>query len=300
MKIGIVTVTFNSSSVLDDFFTSIEQQDYSDFNLYIIDNNSLDDTLSKVEGWNFKSKVLLKNTNNLGVAAGNNQGIKLALKDGCDFVLLLNNDTIFEDKLLSKLVETYNTYGSSIVVPKMNYFSPSNMIWYAGGFYNRKKAFLNFHRGQGEIDNNQYNVDDKIEYAPTCCALIHQSVFEDIGLMDEKYFVYFDDTDFFFRVLKDGKHEARYRHDIHFLHKIGSLTNSRNKDKPIKYAEFFIKQNSKNHVYFLRKQKTLIAYINLIYLWFYLTSRFFISRRFEKKWSIFYLIQTSYFQGFKM
>ena len=72
------------------------------------------------------------------------------------------------------------------------------------------------------------------------------------------------------------------------------------KDKPIKYGEFFIKQNSKNHVYFLRKQKTLIAYINLIYLWFYLTIRFFISNRFEKKWSVFYLIQTSYFQGFKM
>ena len=53
MKIGIVTVTFNSSSVLDDFFTSIEQQDYSDFNLYIIDNNSVDDTLSKVDSWRF-------------------------------------------------------------------------------------------------------------------------------------------------------------------------------------------------------------------------------------------------------
>ena len=94
--------------------------------------------------------------------------------------------------------------------------------------------------------------------------------------------------------------KLRYRHDIHFLHKIGSLTNSRNKDKPIKYGEFFISQNSKNHVYFLRKQKTLIAYINLIYLWFYLTIRFFISQRFEKKWSVFYLIQTSYFQGFKI
>ena len=60
MKIGVVTVTFNSSSVLDDFFTSIEQQDYPDFNLYIIDNKSVDDTLLKLESWNFKSKVLLK------------------------------------------------------------------------------------------------------------------------------------------------------------------------------------------------------------------------------------------------
>ena len=60
MKIGVVTVTFNSSSVLDDFFTSIEQQDYPDFNLFIIDNKSVDDTLLKLESWNFKSKVLLK------------------------------------------------------------------------------------------------------------------------------------------------------------------------------------------------------------------------------------------------
>lgn len=300
MKIGIVTVTYNSSSVLDDFFTSIEQQDYSNFNLYIIDNKSVDDTISKIEDWDFKSKTLVKNGNNLGVAAGNNQGISLALKEGCDLVLLLNNDTVFEDKLLSKLVETHNSYGSSIVVPKMNYFSPSNMIWYAGGFFNRKKAYLNYHRGQGELDINQYNIDDKIEYAPTCCALIHKSVFEDVGMMDEKYFVYFDDTDFFFRVLKHGKHEARYRHDIHFLHKIGSLTNSRNKDKPKKYGEFFIQQNSKNHVYFLRKQKSFKAYVNLIYLWFYLTIRFFVSNRFEKKWSVFYIIQSSYFQGFKM
>jgi GT2 family glycosyltransferase len=300
MKIGVVTVTYNSSSVLEDFFTSIENLAYPDFNLYVIDNASSDDTISKIEDWSFESKILLKNTKNLGVAAGNNQGIKLALKDNCDFVLLLNNDTVFENQLLSKLLDTYRTYGSSIVVPKMNYFSPSNMIWYAGGFYNRKKAFLNYHRGQGETDDNQYNVDDKIEYAPTCCALVHKSVFEDVGLMDEKYFVYFDDTDFFYRVLIHGKHEVRYRHDIHFLHKIGSLTQSRNKDKPQKYGTFFIKQNSKNHVYFLKKQKTFIAYINLIYLWFYLTTRFFISPRFEKKWSVFYLIQSSYFQGFKM
>ena len=300
MKIGIVTVTYNSSLFIDDFFSSIEKQDFLDFNLYIIDNNSNDDTLSKIDEWNFSAKTILKNTNNIGVAAGNNQGIKLALKDNCDFVMLLNNDTVFEEKLISKLIESHKSYGSSIIVPKINFFYPSNMIWYAGGFFNRKKAFLNFHRGQGEIDENQYNYDDKIEYAPTCCALIHNSVFSDIGLMDEKYFVYFDDVDFFYRVLKNGKHEVRYRHDIHFLHKIGGLNNSTNGDEPFINSNFFIEQNCKNHVYFLRKQKTLISYLNLIYLWFYLTIRFFISKRFEKKWSVFCLIQSSYFKGFKI
>ena len=68
--------------------------------------------------------------------------------------------------------------------------------------------------------------------------------------MDEKYFVYFDDVDFFFRVFKNGKHEIRFRHDIHFLHKIGSLINSTNKDEPFMNNNFFIEQNCKNHVYF--------------------------------------------------
>ena len=258
MKIGVVTVTYNSSLDLEDFFSSIENQDFLDFHLYIIDNNSKDNTLSKINKWNFSTKTILKNTNNIGVAAANNQGIKLALKDNCDFLLLLNNDTIFEEKLISKLIDAHYKYGSSIIVPKINYFSPSNMIWYAGGFFNRKKAFLNFHRGQGEIDQNQYNFNDKVEYAPTCCALIHNSVFNDIGLMDEKYFVYFDDVDFFFRVFKNGKHEIRFRHDVHFLHKIGSLISSTNKDEPFMNNNFFIEQNCKNHVYFLRKQKNLL------------------------------------------
>ena len=84
MKIGIVTVTYNSSLVLEDF-SSIENQDFLDFHLYIIDNNSTDNTLSKINKWNFSTKTILKNTNNIGVAAANNQGIKLALKDNCDF-----------------------------------------------------------------------------------------------------------------------------------------------------------------------------------------------------------------------
>ena len=299
MKIGLVTVTFNSSSVLDDFFVSIKNQDYNNFKLYIVDNASSDDTIDKVEKWDCHPKILLKNNKNIGVSSANNQGINLALNDNCDFILLINNDTIFEDKLISKLIDAHIKYGSSIVVPKIKYYLKSNVIWYAGGFYNKTKACLNYHRGQDEIDCGQYNFNDIVEYAPTCCALIHKTVFEDVGLMDEKFFVYFDDADFFYRVLRFNRHHIKYIYDIHFLHKIGSLTKSRVEKTNI-YSDFFIIQSCKNHVYFLRKQKAFLAYINLIYLWFYLTLRFFISNRFEKKWRVFMLIQTSYFNGFKI
>ena len=67
--------------------------------------------------------------------------------------------------------------------------------------------------------------------------------------MDEKFFVYFDDADFFYRVLRFNRHHIRYIYDIHFLHKIGSLTKSRVEKTNI-YSDFFIIQNCKNHVYF--------------------------------------------------
>jgi len=196
MKIGIVTVTYNSQEVLKDFFQSIEQQDYHNFEIIIIDNDSKDKTLEMINEWSFKSKMIIQNTQNIGIAGANNQGITLAIKNQCDFILLLNNDTVFETTLLSKLLQTAQLYSCSAVAPKMNYFSPSDMIWYAGGFFNPFKAYLNYHRGQGEKDTHQYSVDDVVKYAPTCCLLIHKKVFEDIGLMDEKYFVYFEDTDF--------------------------------------------------------------------------------------------------------
>ena len=297
MKIGIVTVTFNSANVWIDFINSIKNQSYQDFVLYIIDNDSKDETLSEVKEAKISQQVLIENSSNLGIAAANNQGIKLAINDGCEFVLLLNNDTVFESELLKKLLDAHCKYGSSMISPKMNYFDQPDIIWFAGGFYNYKKALLNYHRGQHQKDVNQYNKSDVIHYAPTCCALIHKTVFEDVGIMDEKYFVYFDDSDFFYRVLKDGRHEMRFVPDVHFLHKIGSLTQSR---KNQFYSPFFIQQMTKNHVYFLRKQKNLLTSLLTIYLWFFVTIKFFLKSNYEKNWSTFILIQKSYFKGFKI
>ena len=248
-----------------------------------------------IRDWAFK-KNIIQNSENTGIAAANNQGIKFALKNQCDFILLLNNDTVFEATLLSKLIKTAQLYSCSAVAPKMNYFRPSDKIWYAGGFFNPFKAFLNYHRGQDEIDNNQYSTDDVVDYAPSCCLLLHKKVFEDIGLMDETYFVYFDDTDFCYRLSHHPNHEIRYLHDVEFYHKIGSLTKSRVKHTS-HYSSFFIQQNCKNHVYFLKKHK---ASFFLYYLWVYVTLRFFISHRFPKNWKTFLLIQTSYFRGLKM
>ena len=297
MKIGIVTGTYNSEHVLNDFLRSLEQQDYPNVLTIFVDNASKDKTLQGIKSWKNTSKILIENKHNAGVAAGNNQGIKLALEKGCQFILLLNNDTVFEPQLLTKLIDAHITYGSKLIVPKMKYYDPKDTIWYAGGFFNPTKGFLNYHRGQGEVDQAQFNRDDVVEYAPTCCVLIHAEVFDDVGFMDEKYFVYFDDTDFFYRVKHHSKHELRYIHQVEFYHKIGSLSKSRASAKSHFYSPFFIHQNCKNHVYFMKKQRRFVTPLLLIYIWLY-HLRFFFSSNFENGNPN--VSQTSFFKGLKM
>ena len=177
------------------------------------------------------------------------------------------------------------------------YFDSPNHIWYSGAWFSRRKGYLPSHRGFKELDKGMYDKVIEVEYAPTCCLLVKKKVFYDIGMMDEKYFVYFDDTDFSYRIMKDGRHKMFYCPDVKFYHKVGSLTNSFEK----KYrSSFFIKQNVKNHIYFLRKIGSIFAYLYIIWLFMKNNIRFLISARIRKDFATWWLINKSYFQGLKM
>ena len=104
-KIGLVTITYNSADVLKGFLDSTFKQSFQNFIIYIIDNNSQDDTVSIIEKDKDERIVLIKNSENVGVAKANNQGIKLALKDDCSQVLIVNNDIEFEEQLFNKMLK---------------------------------------------------------------------------------------------------------------------------------------------------------------------------------------------------
>ena len=97
--LGLVTVLYNSDGVLEEFFRSLSIQTYTDYHLYLIDNSPSPATDEMVKRFAEKYKIPahthFKNDGNYGVAKGNNQGIKLALEAGADFVILLNNDIEF-------------------------------------------------------------------------------------------------------------------------------------------------------------------------------------------------------------
>ncbi len=246
-RVGVVTVTYNSAPVLQEFMESMLRQDYGDFLLYIVDNASSDETLRCLSRYEDQRIVILRNPVNSGVAEGNNIGIRAALQGGCSSVLLINNDTVFGPSLLSDLHSGLHQHECEMVVPKILYFDDPTIIWSAGGYLSWIRGSAR-HFGFDEKDSGKFDHDCEINYNPTCCMLIKREVFERVGLMDAKYFVYFDDTDFCLRAHRAGM-RLFYVAKAELLHKVGKLTGGSESLFTIRYC-------TRNHVYYLLKHFT--------------------------------------------
>ncbi len=299
--IGIVTITYNSGQVILPFMESVLAQTHKDFKLYIIDNISSDDTIAKIEQYSDPRIVLVRNKENVGVAAGNNQGMRMAMQDGCPYVMLLNNDVEFENALFEKLLNAMGKCGHSLITCKMMYDSEKDRIWYAGCKWDIGGGYMAPHTGQKEVDTGQYDHVTEVDYAPTCLVMMKRGVIEDIGYMDEKYFAYYDDTDYFYRISEHGKHKILYYPFVKFYHKVGGLTKSKSGTATkFKFGNFHIHLTTRNKVYYLRKQKSFIGYWNMIYFFFRMNLRFLFSGKYHVNFATWKLLNKAYFEGLKM
>lgn len=244
--ISIVTVTYNSALVIEDFIASITAQHFTDFEVLFIDNSSTDKTVEIINKHHNPRFIVIANQNNLGFTAGCNQGIRHALDHGRSSVLLINNDTLFSPDLLNTLANAANSY--RVIVPKMLYAVPDNKIWTAGGRFLRYNGFRSAHTGLNETDLGQYDQPAEIGFAPMCCMLIRTDVFRQIGLLDEAIFAYCEDTDFCIRLGKANL-PILYVPDAVIYHKVSSLTGGT-------YSDFYVKNSAFGKSYVLAKHGT--------------------------------------------
>jgi GT2 family glycosyltransferase len=245
VKVGVVTVTYNSQDVIDGFLANLLQQTHSNFVLFIIENASTDGTLRKVHECKDARIVVIDNQKNLGVAEGNNQGIQAALAASCDSVLLINNDTEFEPQLLETLLRGLTESGCDMIAPKILFNDDRQIIWCAGGGFKPWRGYMGVHYGMGEIDQGQFDAPREVGLAPTCCLLVEKRVFAKIGYMDSRYFVYTDDTDFCFRATRAGL-KLYYLPSARLFHKVSSLTGGTESDFTVRYC-------TRNYIYFVFK-----------------------------------------------
>ncbi len=257
--IGLVTVLFRSDEVLPDFFKSISRQTHKDYILYLVDNSesaTTDAIISQcLKEYPVTAYRHIKTGGNIGVAAGNNTGIKLSLADNCSHVLILNNDIeIEQDFMFSKLLSLADA-DESMIVPKIYYYDEKK-IWMAGGYMDKWRA-LGVHYGYNQKDKPKYNIGKHVTYSPTCFMLVKKEVFDATGIMDEKYFAYYDDTDFVLRATKLG-YKIWYEPSLELMHKVSSSVGTN--------SPFYVYYSNRNKIYFIRKNfKGLQRYFALLY-----------------------------------
>ncbi len=247
-QLALVTVLYKSNTVLPDFFKSLSIQTFKQYHLYLIDNSPSVETneliATLVKAHSIQAFTHIKNPENYGVAKGNNQGIELALQDNSDFVLLLNNDIDFTQPfLLDELLSHACNKKQQIVIPKILYYG-TRKIWMAGGEFIHYKG-TSVTTGDEQEDGEAYNQEGYVNYAPTCFMLISKKVFDTIGLMDEKYFVYYDDNDFIIRAINNG-FKIYFLPSLEVFHKVSFSTGGHE-------SLFSIYYLNRNRIYFIRK-----------------------------------------------
>jgi len=242
-KIGIATVLFNSSGVLPDFLRSLEAQTYKNFVVYAVDNASTDGSASLCRGQGEGFVVLEKNVNT-GFAHGTNDGIRNALRDGCQTVLILNNDVVFGPEFLANLVDALARSHADMAAPMTYYHDRPDVIWAAGGRLQPFAGYRPVHRGMDKKDMGQFAAESWIDFAPGSCILARREVFSRIGLLDETFFTYWEDTDFAVRALRAGLHTL-FVPSAKLWHKVSSLAGHRSP-----FQRYYA---VRNHALYIRK-----------------------------------------------
>lgn len=221
-SVFIVIVNYNGYKDTIECINSLKKIDYENYKIVVVDNNSNDDSVLKMKE-KFKETKIIESSINLGFSGGNNLGIRYAIENKADYVLLLNNDTEVDKNFLKNIIERVK-YEKNIGIStgKIKYFDNKNIIWYAGGKFNKYKG-NSYHIGLDELDINQYNDEKKVTFISGCFMLIPIHIFKEVGLLSEEYFLYHEDTDYCCKVMKAG-YELFYYGDSVIYHKVSSST----------------------------------------------------------------------------
>jgi GT2 family glycosyltransferase len=173
------------------------------FSILVIDNGSSDDSVTAIRSA-FPDVPIMETKDNLGFAGGNNVGIRWALEKSFEWILLLNNDTIAAPDLLAHLINAAKKKPQAkIFGAKIYRYQDRQRIDHLGGFWDPQTAeFISI--ASGKIDDGSFEEMQKVEYVCGCALFMHRSVPETIGLLEEKFFLLWEESDYCARALRAG------------------------------------------------------------------------------------------------
>ncbi len=201
--IKILILNWNGKHLLKPCLDSVSAIDYPNYSVMVIDNGSTDNSVKMVKE-NFSEVELLELENNNGFAGGYNLCFTQLKNDYSEFVLLLNNDTEVDPTILSSFIQAKEMYGdNNLYGGKIFYQDTPNLIWYAGGNVNLKRAKIS-HRGIRQNDSAEFSKPLQTDYITGCCLFTSMEVINQLNGFDERFNMYGEDVDLCLRAKKEG------------------------------------------------------------------------------------------------
>lgn len=208
-SVAIIIVNWNNFSDTLGCIESLKKLLYVNYSIYLIDNGSTDESDKKIRNYlkiNTAMKIkYIHIQENLGFAAANNIAIKNIFEGDQDYIWLLNNDTEVTELALSELVNTISKENSIGIIGSKIYYYGTKRIWSAGGKVDTWKGTTH-HIGLNvdEETRRVFSAPFYVDYVTGCSMLIRKNVIDEIGLLSEKYFMYFEETEFNLRAANKG------------------------------------------------------------------------------------------------
>jgi len=198
-RVTVVVVNYKGIEDTKACLASLEKQTYQDFVIAAVENGSQDGSVKefkKIEKKYGEKVKAFYNRKNLGFDGGVNTGIRWALKQDCEYVVLLNNDAIVDKNWLEELVKTADSNEKYGTVTCLLLHADGKTIDSTGDWYS--KWGLAFPRNR---DNPTSEAPDGGEvFGATGGASLHRTkMLREIGIFDEDFFAYYEDIDISFR-----------------------------------------------------------------------------------------------------
>ena len=200
----IVTVVLNTNRREDTCtaLASLEQNTYQNHQALVLDNASTDGSVQAIRA-SFPTAQIIELQQNLGYAGNNNVGIQAALAQGAEWVLVLNEDTRLDPDCLSELIKVGTSNPRiGIVGPMVYHHNEPDVIQSAGGKMGRD--WQAWHIAQNQQDQGQFSQAHEVDWISGCAILVRREVIEQVGMLDARFFYYWEETEWCLRAREAG------------------------------------------------------------------------------------------------
>ena len=199
-KVSIIVLNWNGKKFLKNCLDSLQKVIYSHLEIIVVDNNSKDGSQEFVKA-NYQKVILIENKENYGFAKGNNIGLEASTGD---YILILNNDTIVTPNFLYSLIKDFEDNPKiACLQPQIRLSEDEQLLDGVGAFLTFTGFLYHFGYLKDRMEP-KYNKRMKIFSAKGACMILRRKAIEKVGLFDEDFFIFFEETDLCFRLWLAG------------------------------------------------------------------------------------------------